>query len=142
MAISGGSPVLACLGMRLSPFRLDRRVGNYCTEIINSSNVRVAVQLQGGRMSGTTRTKAQLGLGQIGLLQIGDRNTVAIRCSLRTTVANFPLEMPVLGLAAPPSVFAQLAVGGRGGFTPSPAYGTLVAATRCRVLRACVGVVL
>eukprot|EP00966_Prymnesium_polylepis_P296960 6860624-Prymnesium_polylepis.2 len=37
---SGTWPVLACLGMWFSLFRLDRGVGNHCIFIANSSTVR------------------------------------------------------------------------------------------------------
>jgi len=45
-------------------------------------------------MSETTETKDQLALGQIGLLRIGDRSTVANRCSHRTTVGDFGPKWP------------------------------------------------
>ena len=45
-------------------------------------------------MNETTGTERQLGLGQMGLLRIRDRSTVANRCSHRTTVGDFGLNGP------------------------------------------------
>ena len=50
--------------------------------------------LYGVRMVETTETKRQLGLGQIGLLRIGERSTAANRCSQRTMVGDFGLKCP------------------------------------------------
>ena len=86
-------PCVACLVLvRRSPLTHTHRDEHECINVLLSG--RISEHLYRVLMGGTTRTKAQLGLGQIGLLQIGDRSTVAIRCSLRTTVANLDPKCP------------------------------------------------
>ena len=45
-------------------------------------------------MNGTPQTKAQLGLGQIGLLRIGDRHDMTSRWSDAMAVVDFGLKWP------------------------------------------------
>ena len=65
-------------------------------------------------MNGTPRTKDQLGLGQIGLLRIGERSDTANRCSDVTTVVDFGVKClfePYSCSWSPSSVFGTLGGG-------------------------------
>ena len=55
---------------------------------------RAHAHFYGVRPLESTGTKDQLQLGHIGLLRICERSTVASRCSLRTTVADFGPKCP------------------------------------------------